>query len=517
VARLPSPPDLGAPPDENVSFLKPSFQRFSRSGRVLPLLFLLGLALLFWPTRLLRSDNFVFYFPKSRSLVPLEMLGKHRYLPIMQVLNLVGKVGALQERRNSVRIWFGETQIELRLDERVVRLNKARFKLEQPVRMANGQWVVPVDFLTTVLPQLIRETVEYQTNTNRVFIGDVRPGSFTVRLDPIPEGARLTVQFTDKVTMRTAASNGKWYLFLGDQAMEPLEPSYQFSGPYVKELQFDDQDGLPKLIITPAESGLDFYPTLAEGGKVLVADVRKPAAPAEAGEAAPSAPAPSQPAPGAPAPAAAGQPGVALPVVVLDPGHGGDNAGGHSRDGVWEKDLVAQVVARVRLALIATQKYQVILTRVGDASVSFEQRAVTANVAHARLFLSFHAGNMGTTTPRVIVYTYRPSSPRPAAVGDTPRPLLVPWNQVQERHLFQSRRLAEAVRQQLTRLAAVTVDEPADAPVRTLRSIDAPAVAIEIGSLNGDVDAAPLTNADFQQRLANAVVQAIAAFEGGAG
>ena len=120
--------------------------------------------------------------------------------------------------------------------------------------------MVPVEFLTTVLPHLTHQAVEYQEGTNRIFIGDVKPASFTVRVDPIANGARLTVQFTDKVAVRTASSNGKWVMFLGDRPMEPMEPSYHFQNPYLSDLQYDDQDGVPKLILSPTSSGLNFYP-----------------------------------------------------------------------------------------------------------------------------------------------------------------------------------------------------------------------------------------------------------------
>ena len=76
--------------------------------------------------------------------------------------------------------------------------------------------------------RLTHQPVEYQEGTNRIFIGDVKPASFSVRLDPIANGVRLAVQFTDKVSVQTASSNGKWVMFLGDHPMEPMEPSYHF-------------------------------------------------------------------------------------------------------------------------------------------------------------------------------------------------------------------------------------------------------------------------------------------------
>jgi N-acetylmuramoyl-L-alanine amidase len=468
----------------------------------------------------LRSDNFVFYFPAAHHVITLEEIGQAKYLPLMPVLNLIGKVGALQEKRKSLTVWFGKVEITLRADDRTVRVSEARLTLAHPVRIVKGQWMVPVDFLTTVIPRLTREPIEYQTGTNRIFIGDVKPSSFSVRLDPIPNGARVTVQFTDKVAMTTAARNGKWYLFLGDRPVEPLESSYRFSDPYVSDLRFDDQDGIPKLVITPAASGLNFYPTLAEGGKVVVADVLKPPPgepqqatapqPPEAGTVTAAGPFAREGEEDVPAGPAAQH----LPVVVLDAGHGGSNLGARSRDAVLEKDLVAQLVARVRLAVLATGKYRVFLTRVGNVNPGFDERAMAANLARPHVFLSFHAGNLGITSPRVMVYAYRPPSP-PLATDDTPQKLFVPWRKVQQVHLERSRELALALHQQFAQIPGITADRPADAPVRTLRSVNAPAVAIEIGSLSIDESAAALTNPNFQNQVAAAIANALEAFRGG--
>jgi N-acetylmuramoyl-L-alanine amidase len=316
--------------------------------------------------------------------------------------------------------------------------------------------------------------------------------------------------------------NGKWVMFLGDHPIEPLEQSFHFQNPYVTDVHFDDQDGLPKLVITPSAGGLNFYPVVAEGGKVLLADVLKPppplpqtpppSAPARTTASAPVTPAPS---PGVTEEGPATQPGPPLPVVALDAGHGGDDAGGHSRDGVTEKDLVAQLVARVRLALLATGKYRIVLTRAGDANASFEQRAVAANVGGAVYFLTFHAGDLGGRSPRIALYTYQPPTPPLPSPDGEARSIFRPWDQVQEAYLYQSRQLAQALAQQFAQITGVTADTPTAAPVRTLRSANAPAVAIEIGSLTPDDDAGPLTDPAFQQHLSAAVAEVLAALQGG--
>jgi N-acetylmuramoyl-L-alanine amidase len=513
-------PATGTP--RRVKFLGTHNNRKVRRSRWLTLGVTIGIVLLVAP-RVGRSDNFVFYFPKSHSVLSIRNYGNVEYLPFLRLLNLFGQVGSLKSKRKSLEVWFNSTHIRLRQDNPNVRLNNSRLKLGQPVRFIAGEWMVPVEFVTTILPTLINQTVEYQRGENRMFVGGIKPNSFTLHLSQLQEGAQITIQFSDPVNLRTAAQNGKWILYLGSSPIEPIESNFQFQNPYVSQVKFDDQDGQPKLIITPSAPGFDFYPKLGEGKKILLANIVKPGA--TMANQTPALPAPSQQArPSQPAPPAANPdqmmtpapvPNLSLPAVVLDAGHGGTDTGAQGKNGLLEKNLTMQLVAQVQRALQATGRYRVVLTRNGDVNVGFDQRAAEANIARPVAFVSFHAGDLGPATPRVMVYSYRPSSPLAMAPGSDTNSLFVNWNKVQLRYMDQSNRLAHTLQQDLQRTTRVASTPPMEVPVRVLQSIAAPAVAIEVGSLTPSIDSSALTNQSFQQEIGTAVVEAVASLQGG--
>ncbi len=500
----------------NLSSIGPHRRSWFRA----PFLLILALALCVPVGGTAESRQIVFYFPGSHSILPVTMIGRSEYLPLLNLINLFTRIDRLQGKRKSLGIWFGSNVIEVRQNDKTVSLNNIKFKLRQPVRVRDGAWEVPTDFLTEVLPTLVNQSVVYQASGNRVFIGDVHPSTFTVRIDSLPGGARLTIQFTGKVQLRTAARNGKWVFYLGGHPVEPLESNLTFQNPYVSDLQFDDHDGVPKLILTPTSVGLDMFPSLTGEDKVLVARVVKPGSPAEAKAAeTPALPQPQTPgpegsppveqAPGSGAPPA---PGTTLPVVVLDAGHGGPDSGARGQNGLLEKNLTAQIVSRVRLALLATNRYRVVLTRIGDADPSLDDRDATANIVHPIAFISFHGGNLGAAIPRINVYTYVPSVPPDQAQASS---LFVPWGLAQQAYADRSRQLAAALQQQLQATTHDVFGQPIAAPVAVLRSVAAPAVAIEVGSLAPDTNGAPLTSPTFQQQIADGVVRALAQFGGG--
>jgi N-acetylmuramoyl-L-alanine amidase len=504
-----------------------SSHRLSHYRTLIILGFILTLILLVCPAQRVRSDNFVFYSPRGYEVVPIEMIGNVKYLPLLPVLNAVGSVSGWQEKRKSMTVYFGKLQLELRMGDKKVKVGKAEVALQDPIRASNGQWMVPLDFVHFVVPRLAERT-SYRTGSERIFIGDVKPASFAVSLKSLPNGSRLSVQFTNPVRVRTVSRNGRYVVFLGNQPFEPLEQAFRFEDPYVTELTFDDQDGVPKLILTPGSAALNFYSSETAGGRTLLVDLVKPGAapspqgptaspPVSTGTAGPATPsAASKPAgPAATVSRQAVSPETLLPAVVLDPGHGGEDTGARSRDGVLEKDLVEQVQDRVSAALAATHAYRVVPTRVGDADPDLDARDAIANVAHAIAFLSLHAGSYGTGGPRVAVYTYAFPAP-PALVPSEPTRLaFAPWDEVQRAHLERSRQLASALEEQFAKLSGITAPPPAEAPVHVLRSVDAPAVAIELGNLSPDLDAGILTDVNFQQQISEAIARAIEAFGGG--
>jgi len=78
-------------------------------------------------------------------------------------------------------------------------------------------------------------------------------------------------------------------------------------------------------------------------------------------------------------------------VLCLDAGHGGDNDGCRSRDGVLEKNVTLQTVLALQAAVLERLPHvQVVLTRDSDRSCTLADRVAFANGAKADAFLSIH-------------------------------------------------------------------------------------------------------------------------------
>jgi N-acetylmuramoyl-L-alanine amidase len=191
-----------------------------------------------------------------------------------------------------------------------------------------------------------------------------------------------------------------------------------------------------------------------------------------------------------------------LSVVVLDPAHGGADTGARGSSGISESDVVLSYARLVRISLEA-QGFRVILTRQSNEDPSFDDRSKLANAQRGVVFVSLHVSSTG---PPQTVRVY--SMPQDTTAS-APRAGLVVWDHAQNGFQDLSRRLAELVQVQMAQRFRGSPELPATAPVRQLRTVAAPAVAIEVSSVSL-TDRTPLDQ--MGPPLADAVARSISAF-----
>lgn len=229
----------------------------------------------------------------------------------------------------------------------------------------------------------------------------------------------------------------------------------------------------------------------------------QPPAPAIPGSAAPAT-APPQATQQPPQPPAK----PTLSMVVLDPGHGGTDSGARGDNGGIEKDIVL-VFARAAKIMLEQQGFQVVATRQGDEDPSFDERAAVANAQRDAVVVTLHIATTGpANTARTYYYEFQSSSaatpvagvmglgPNSSAAAASALPILppaaasiaagklVPWEEAQLRYVSASRKFADFTQAEIARSFPGSPTLSAAAPERDLRSVAAPAIAVEISSVD---------------------------------
>ena len=198
-------------------------------------------------------------------------------------------------------------------------------------------------------------------------------------------------------------------------------------------------------------------------------------------------------------------------VVVLDPGHGGLNAGTRSaEDGRWEKEFTLDWAQRLA-PLLETNGWRVFLTRTKDEDVSLPDRVAFAERRQADLFLSLHfnsSGNGTTDQAGLETYCMTPAGmPSSLTRGYSDDP-----DQVYPNNAYDVENLQYAARLHRSLLKVANFTDRGVRRARyqsVVRAQRRPAVLIEGGYLSNPAEARRIADPAFRQQLAEAVAQAL--------
>lgn len=219
-----------------------------------------------------------------------------------------------------------------------------------------------------------------------------------------------------------------------------------------------------------------------------------------------------------------------LPLVVLDPGHGGKDPGAIGISGTYEKYVALATALELRRQLEVTGRYRVGLTRSRDVFIPLETRVGIAQKRGAALFVSMHADAMHD--PRVhgaSVYTLGTASDAqtaalarsenavdrigmPSLPGTPPDVARILASLVRQETRQGSARMANSVVSALHRDVPLLSNPCRHAGFVVLKAADIPSVLVEMGFMSNRADEAALRRPDHRILVAAAMKRAVDAY-----
>jgi len=189
-----------------------------------------------------------------------------------------------------------------------------------------------------------------------------------------------------------------------------------------------------------------------------------------------------------------------VPVIILDPGHGGEDGGAVGIGGVVEKDLNLAVALQLDVFLRALG-YDVQMTRCEDCDLSEpantlrERKASDIHARHAMLeelrdsdlFLSIHMNRYTSPSARGTQVFYSPNHPQSAMMAEQIQRTVVQLLQPENHRQI----------------------KPAGSSIYLLHRATRPAVMVECGFISNPGEAARLQDAAYQRQLAFAVAMGV--------
>ena len=189
------------------------------------------------------------------------------------------------------------------------------------------------------------------------------------------------------------------------------------------------------------------------------------------------------------------QPAPPRYVVMIDPAHGGSDAGAALNPAMPEKDVTLALARRLRLEL-NNRGIPAALVRDADTTLSLDQRAGMVNSAQPALYIGLHAASQGNG---LVLY-----AAMLAAVGED-RGRFLDWQTAQSGSLVRSRWAEQQITASIQKMGFPL--RSLVAALRPLNNLTVPAIAIEVAPTSGEVS--QLASVDYQSMVCAALANAI--------
>jgi len=216
-------------------------------------------------------------------------------------------------------------------------------------------------------------------------------------------------------------------------------------------------------------------------------------------------------------------------LVVLDPGHGGNDPGAVG-NGLKEKDINLAVGLKMEKALIS-KGFDVKMTRRTDVYLKLQERTEFANNADADMFVSIHVNSLppGKNSAGFEIYLMALPTDKDAldlakienreyledhssngATSDRRTELLLKiLGDMQQNNKINESTAAAEVLFKAGNNSGLPMKRVAQAPFFVLRGAGMPAVLLELGFISNATEAKLLGHSGYQQKIADAIAQGI--------
>ena len=210
-------------------------------------------------------------------------------------------------------------------------------------------------------------------------------------------------------------------------------------------------------------------------------------------------------------------------VVMLDPGHGGEDSGAVGPSGLREKDVVLSI-AREAKREMERLGYQVYMTRNEDVFIPLGVRVAKARSRKADIFISIHADAFTTPQPRGTgVYALSRGRATSAAArwlaqsqnaSDQIGGIRVSGNRQVDHTLFDlvqtatindSLRLGKSVLDEMGKINRLHKGHVDQAGFAVLKAPDIPSILVETAFISNHAEERMLASSQFRQKAARAI------------
>ncbi len=416
------------------------------------------------------------------------------------------------------KIDFGDYSIEYMLFSPFLKSGETILNIYKPVGYMDGAYLLPIEYLVQALNQVSPDEFDWDGSTLTV-----SPPTFNVTGISASQklnGLLLEIYLKEELRFDAIKTNDSWlYLTISEGKVDSLAFTRKLPIPAVYEIKTYQFDRSTQISIRLRPRDFTFTAKLRTNPLRIQVLVRGEGFldSSMAGEEPPVRDDFDQ---------------NTIDVIVIDPGHGGEDDGAVGPDGVREKDVVLEIGRRLFEYLNNDSGFKPVMTRQDDLFIPLSDRTALANSVGGDMFVSIHANASSNEKARgAIAFFLADAKTDQARAAATLENSSIRFEKIENQKQYltdldftlrdmiqtefqrESADLADIIQEKMDKGTKVKSRGVDQAGFFVLDKAYMPAVLVETAFISNSKDEELLKESEFQDKAAKAIYESIAAFK----
>jgi len=321
------------------------------------------------------ADSVEVVFSGGKQNIAAYRQGRITYISFSELAELLDGTLDWETVGHQISYTDGVNRFDFVINSPFFKLNEHTYNMTFPADLRNGQLFLPTETFLGFLDGAVPQSITFNTEQARLRIDSEYYNVTDLAVAGKANGLLIEIMLTGAMPYEVFLTEGNWLnvsitegRINQTQIKGRKDPRYMYklsthqaagSGQVSIQLKGKAEKFQHKMVYNPSRIQISIVDTSFSLDSTVIAPVVGP--------------------------------DDKIDVVVIDPGHGGDDYGAIGPGGTREKDVVLDIARELAKLIRQDKQFRVVMTRDRDRTVTLDQRAETANKAGADLFISIHA------------------------------------------------------------------------------------------------------------------------------
>ena len=272
----------------------------------------------------------------GRRPVPTTLINGQEFIALDDLASLFQVSVREDTLTGGVIISYKGKTIVASAEQPMASVNGRVITLPAPLARAGRRILAPIDIIPRALAPIYDTPIDLRRASRLLIVGMVRVARVTVRIDAVGPPTRAVIEVTPALLVSSTLDGGRLQVRIDADALDTAPPPAPAG--LISQIQAGTQTTTIAFVLDPRAATPRVSTTTPPESTRVTIEIPA-AAPAQDTSVTPPSATPQAPAPAEGAPPLLASRTPSLQTMVIDAGHGGDDAGVHGPKGALEKNI----------------------------------------------------------------------------------------------------------------------------------------------------------------------------------